>query len=85
MSLEADKQRLQDDLRTLQQERTALQGQVADQNSDLGSLRKELLQAEQARLDLEADKAALQEKCKYLDIEKEKVREGGKVQRGDTS
>lgn len=73
MGLDADKKRLQDDLRTLEEERAALQSQVADQNNDLGSLRKELLQAEQTRLDLEADKAALQERCKFLDIEKEKV------------
>lgn len=37
------------------------------------SLRKELLQAEQTRLDLEADKQTLTEKVRFLEIEKEKV------------
>lgn len=38
------------------------------------SLRKELLQAEQTKLDLDSDKISLQEKIKFLEIEKEKVR-----------
>lgn len=38
------------------------------------SLRKELLQAEQNRLDLDADKQTLSEKVRFLEIEKEKVR-----------
>lgn len=37
------------------------------------SLRKELLQAEQNRLDLDSDKVSLQEKIKFLEVEKEKV------------
>lgn len=55
------------------EEKASLQSQCADQQNDLGSLRKELLQAEQTRLDLESDKVSLQEKLKFLEIEKEKV------------
>jgi rootletin len=57
----------------LEEEKASLQSQCADQQNDLGSLRKELLQAEQTRLDLESDKVSLQEKLKFLEIEKEKV------------
>lgn len=57
----------------LEQEKAALQSQVVDQNNDLGSLRKELLQAEQTRLDLDSEKISLHEKLKFLEIEKEKV------------
>lgn len=47
---------------------------MADQQSDIMSLRKELLQAEQIRLELESDRVSQKEKIKYLEIEKEKVR-----------
>jgi hypothetical protein len=57
----------------VEEEKASLQSQCADQQNDLGSLRKELLQAEQTRLDLESDKVSLQEKVKFLEIEKEKV------------
>jgi rootletin len=57
----------------VEEEKASLQSQCADQQNDLGSLRKELLQAEQTRLDLESDKVSLQEKTKFLEIEKEKV------------
>jgi rootletin len=57
----------------VEEEKASLQSQCADQQNDLGSLRKELLQAEQTRLDLESDKVSLQEKIKFLEIEKEKV------------
>jgi rootletin len=57
----------------VEKEKVALQSQCADQQNDLGSLRKELLQAEQTRLDLESDKVSLQEKIKFLEMEKEKV------------
>lgn len=46
---------------------------MSDQANDLSSLRKELLQAEQMRLDLDSEKVSLHEKCKFLEIEKEKV------------
>lgn len=57
----------------VEKEKASLQSQCADQQNDLGSLRKELLQAEQTRLDLEADKVSLQERFKFLEMEKEKV------------
>jgi rootletin len=57
----------------VEEEKASLQSQCADQLNDLGSLRKELLQAEQTRLDLESDKVSFQEKIKFLEIEKEKV------------
>lgn len=47
--------------------------QCIDQQGDLNSLRKELLQAEQTRLDVESEKVTLNEKIKFLEIEKEKV------------
>lgn len=47
--------------------------QCIDQQGDLNSLRKELLQAEQTRLDIESEKVTLNEKIKFLEIEKEKV------------
>lgn len=47
--------------------------QCNDHQNDIQSLRKELLQAEQQKLDLESDKVSLSEKCKFLEIEKGKV------------
>jgi rootletin len=58
----------------ISEERNNLQSQCSDQQSDLGSLRKELLQAEQTRLDLESEKVSMQEKSKFVEMEKEKVR-----------
>ncbi|XP_048516967.1 rootletin [Dendroctonus ponderosae] len=72
-NLEIDKKKLQDDLKKLEDEKAALQAQCSDHQSDIQSLRKELLQAEQHRLDLESDKVSLSEKCKFLDIEKGKT------------
>lgn len=72
----------------MQDEKSKLGSQCTDQQGDLGSLRKELLQTEQARLDLESDKLTLNEKVKFLEIEKEKVEmELGQVsrERGDLS
>lgn len=57
----------------LEEEKLALQSQCNDYQNDIQSLRKELLQAEQQRLDLESDKVSLTEKTKFLTIEKEKV------------
>lgn len=51
----------------------ALQLQCNDHQNDIQSLKKELLQAEQQKLDLESDKMSLSEKCKFLEIEKGKV------------
>lgn len=55
------------------EEKSKLASQCTDQQNDLGSLRKELLQAEQTRLDLESEKVTLNEKVKFLEIEKEKT------------
>lgn len=69
-------------------ERNKLASQCVDQQGDLNSLRKELLQAEQTRLDIESEKVTLNEKIKFLEIEKEKVEiELGQVarERGDLS
>lgn len=56
-----------------QDEKMVLHSQCNDQQNDIHSLRKELLQAEQARLDLEADKQTLNERIKFLEIDKGKV------------
>ncbi|XP_015432669.1 PREDICTED: LOW QUALITY PROTEIN: rootletin [Dufourea novaeangliae] len=70
---EQEKQRLQEELKKVTEEKNKLASQCTDQQGDLGSLRKELLQAEQTRLDLESEKATLNEKVKFLEIEKEKI------------
>lgn len=62
-----------EDLKKVEDEKLALQLQNNDQHNDIQSLRKELLQAEQQRLDLESDKVSLSEKCKFLEIDKGKV------------
>ncbi|CAG9769436.1 unnamed protein product [Ceutorhynchus assimilis] len=72
-NLEIDKKKLQDDIKRLGDEKVALQAQCNDHQNDIQSLRKELLQAEQQKLDLESDKVSLSEKCKFLEIEKGKV------------
>ncbi|XP_071554708.1 uncharacterized protein Root isoform X2 [Temnothorax nylanderi] len=70
---EQDKQRFQEELKKMTDERNKLANQCIDQQGDLNSLRKELLQAEQTRLDVESEKVMLNEKIKFLEIEKEKV------------
>ncbi|KAL0100440.1 hypothetical protein PUN28_019642 [Cardiocondyla obscurior] len=70
---EQDKQRLQEELKKMVDEKNKLASQCVDQQGDLNSLRKELLQAEQIRLDVESEKVTLNEKIKFLEIEKEKV------------
>lgn len=57
----------------VEDEKLALQIQCNDLQSDLQSVRKELLQAEQQKLDLESEKVSLTERTKFLGIEKEKV------------
>lgn len=57
----------------LEEEKFSLQAQCTDHQNDIQSLRKELLQAEQIRLDLAADKSSFAEKIKFLEMEKEKV------------
>ncbi|CAH0399292.1 unnamed protein product [Chilo suppressalis] len=72
-NLEGDKRKLQDDVKHLEDEKSSLSNQSSEQQGDLNSLRKELLVAEQTRMELEADKASLCEKIKFLDGEREKV------------
>ncbi|XP_043473527.1 rootletin isoform X3 [Leptopilina heterotoma] len=79
---EEDKARLQDEIKKLNEEKEKVASQCTDQQGDLSSLKKELLQAEQNRLDLESEKVSLHEKIKVLEIEKEKVEiELGQVSR----
>ncbi|GAB1869589.1 Rootletin [Camponotus japonicus] len=79
---EQDKQKLQEELKKMTDEKNKLASQSIDQQGDLNSLRKELLQAEQTRLDIESEKVTLNEKIKFLEIEKEKVEiELGQVSR----
>ena len=58
----------------IEEEKLVLISQCGDHQSDIQSLRKELLQAEQNRLDLESEKVSLTERLKFLEIEKGKVR-----------
>ncbi|CAK1541264.1 unnamed protein product [Leptosia nina] len=72
-NLESDKKKLMEDVKHLEDEKSSLSNQSSDLQGDLNSLRKELLAAEQHRMELEADKATLHEKIKFLDGEREKV------------
>ncbi|KOB78494.1 Rootletin [Operophtera brumata] len=71
-NLESDKKKLQEDIQCLEEEKCNLCSQSSEQAGDLNSLRKELLSAEQTRMELEADKASLCEKIKFLEAEREK-------------
>lgn len=57
----------------LLEENNNLRSQCTDHQNDIESLRKDILQAEQNRLDLESEKITLHEKIKYCEMEKEKV------------
>lgn len=57
----------------MEDEKSTLSSQTSEQHGDLNSMRKELLAAEQTRIDLEADKASLNEKIKFLEGDREKV------------
>lgn len=57
----------------LETERDHLRAQVADQQTDIQSLKKELLTAEQMRLDLDAVKSNLLEKMNLCEMNKEKI------------
>ncbi|XP_052754507.1 rootletin [Galleria mellonella] len=72
-NLEGDKKKLQDEVKHLEDEKSSLSNQSTEQLGDLNSLRKELLAAEQNRMELEADKVSLYEKIKFLESEREKV------------
>lgn len=58
----------------MEDEKASLLNQNSDTQGDLNSLRKEILAAEQTRLDLEADKNSYAERIKFLESEKEKVK-----------
>ncbi|XP_049870906.1 rootletin isoform X2 [Pectinophora gossypiella] len=72
-NLECDKKKLLEDVKQLEDEKSSLSSQTSEQQGDLNSLRKELLAAEQTRMELEADKASLYEKIKFLETERERV------------
>ncbi|KAM3959769.1 LOW QUALITY PROTEIN: ciliary rootlet coiled-coil, rootletin [Aphomia sociella] len=72
-NLECDKKKLLDEVKHLEDEKSSLSNQSTEQLGDLNSLRKELLAAEQNRMELEADKVSLYEKIKFLEGEREKV------------
>ncbi|XP_048007047.1 rootletin [Leguminivora glycinivorella] len=72
-NLETDKKKLQEEVKHLEDEKSSLSNQSSEQLGDLNSLRKELLAAEQTRMELEADKSSLHEKIKFLDQDREKV------------
>ncbi|XP_053659814.1 rootletin [Anopheles marshallii] len=57
----------------LDEERGKLRVQSNDQSADLASLKKELISAEQARLDLDSEKLAISERLKCLEMEKDKI------------
>ncbi|XP_049276876.1 rootletin [Anopheles funestus] len=57
----------------LDEERSKLRLQSNDQSADLASLKKELISAEQARLDLDSEKLAISERLKCLEMEKDKI------------
>ncbi|XP_063368164.1 rootletin [Cydia amplana] len=72
-NLETDKKKLHEEVKHLEDEKSSLSNQSSEQMGDLNSLRKELLAAEQTRMELEADKSSLHEKIKFLDQDREKV------------
>lgn len=57
----------------LEGERNMLRLQTSDQSADIAALKKELIAAEQTRLELDSEKLSVSEKLKFLEIEKEKV------------
>lgn len=57
----------------LEIEANRMRAQIADQTSDIAALKKELITAEQIRLDLDSEKLSVCEKLKMLEISKEKV------------
>lgn len=57
------------------EEKKNLQIQVDDLSSDIVALRKELLQMEQDKQELEAERSSATDKWKTVSLEKEKVLE----------
>jgi len=68
-----EKKNLQKEHEKLIEEKKNLQVQVDDLSSDLVALRKELLQMEQDKQELESEKSNATEKWKSILLEKEKV------------
>lgn len=71
--IEQDIKDLTKKLNELEVERGNLKAQVSDQANDIATLKKELVAAEQARLDLDAEKLSISEKLKICEINKEKI------------
>lgn len=69
----SDKKSLQKEHDKLTEEKKNLQVQVDDLSSDLVALRKELLQMEQDKQELEVDRSNVTDKWKAVSLEKEKV------------
>lgn len=57
----------------LESDAARMKAQIADQTADIASLKKELITAEQTRLDLDSEKLSVCEKLKIMEISKEKV------------
>jgi len=68
-----EKKNLQKEHEKLIEEKRNLQVQVNDLSSDLVALRKELLQMEQDKQELESERSNATEKWKSILLEKEKV------------
>lgn len=64
---------LQTTLHDLEADRERYRSTCDDQQNDIGSLKKELLAAEQIRLDLESERHNLSEKLKVCHMNKEKI------------
>ncbi|CRK87834.1 CLUMA_CG001622, isoform A [Clunio marinus] len=87
-NLEVEIKELRANILQLEDEKGKLQGLSAEQSNDIVSLKKELLVAEQSRLDLESEKLSISEKLKIIEIEKEKVEQDLSAvsrERGDLS
>ncbi|XP_059612125.1 rootletin isoform X1 [Phlebotomus argentipes] len=57
----------------LEEERNKFKTLSSELGVDVASLKKELISAEQVRLDLESEKLSISEKLKFLEIDKDKV------------
>lgn len=68
-----DKKTLQKEYNNLIEEKKKLHAQVDDLSSDLVALRKELLQMEQDKQELEVERSNVTDKWKSVLLEKEKV------------
>ncbi|XP_058060907.1 rootletin isoform X1 [Anopheles bellator] len=71
--LEQEIRQLKTTVTQLDEERGKLRAQAGDQGADLASLKKELISAEQARLDMDSEKLAISERLKCLEMEKDKI------------